>query len=213
MNILDHIYIAHWNKLSERKIILCEGLSSNGIFSVEWVENYEAEKLDVKDIENEYPFIFGTNPMGRLLKKSEISLVLKHCWIIKDAFENKYSSVLVLEDDALIPPDFMANLENYMSQLPDLWDIFWLGTCCNIHAQFVSGCNIYPGPRSRCTHAFVLNQSGIAKIVQSLYLVNDGADFFYNKLIESHDLLSFWAEPPLVYQNQQFKTTIQDSNI
>ena len=35
--------------------------------------------------------------------------------------------VLVFEDDAQIPPDFVERLEEWMCQLPDDWDMLLLG--------------------------------------------------------------------------------------
>ena len=95
---IDKVYITHWSKLTNRKDWLINHLSENNINSYTWVENYDKDNWNIEDIKIEYPSVFGLNPKSRNLKYSEISLVLKHCWIIKDAYQNGYDSILILEE-------------------------------------------------------------------------------------------------------------------
>jgi GR25 family glycosyltransferase involved in LPS biosynthesis len=140
---------------------------------------------------------------------SEISLLLKHCLIVKDAYENGYNSILVFEDDVVLEPNFTERLNNYISQLPQDWDSCWVGSCCGLHAPYIEGINVYKMDGSRCTHAFLLSKSGIYKIVNDMKFANDPADWYYNMLILKHNLNNYWFEPPLAYQNLKYKTTIQ----
>jgi GR25 family glycosyltransferase involved in LPS biosynthesis len=209
---VDKIYITHWSKLTSRKDWLISHLSEKNIHSYTWVENYDKDYWNIEDIMLDYPLVFGLNPKGRNLKYSEISLVLKHCWIIKDAFENKYDSVLILEDDAILEDDFISKFNRYKDQLPTDWDICWVGSCCNLHSKLVQDINVYRESTSRCTHTYMISMSCINKIIEYIKFVDDGADWYYNALIEKFNLNNYWFEPSLSSQNTMYETTIQNNN-
>jgi hypothetical protein len=58
----------------------------------------------------------------------------------------------------------------------------------------------------------MLSKSCINKIIESIKFVNDGADWYYNNLIESFNLNNYWFEPSLASQNTMYETTIQNNN-
>lgn len=208
---VNNIYICHWSKLTERKEWLINHLNENGITDYQWVENYDKETWSIDDIKSEYPVVFDPNPKGRLLKWSEVSLLLKHCWIIKDAHQNGYESIMVLEDDVVLEKDFINRFNKYKSQLPNDWDVCWIGSCCDLHAPYVNGLHIYRADGSRCTHAFILSKNCINKIINEVQYANDGADWYYNRLIEKYNLSNWWFEPSLASQNKNYQTTIQNN--
>lgn len=154
---IDKIYICHWNKLSNRKEKLIEQLDRLGILDYEWVESYDKDNWNLSEIAMQYTKIFEADDDGRLLKPSEISLLLKHCWILKDSYK-KYESILVLEDDVVLDDDFINKFNFYKNQLPIDWDLAWVGSCCDLHAELVNGINVYKNSGSRCTHAFIVSQ-------------------------------------------------------
>ena len=49
------------------------------------------------------------------------------------------------------------------------------------------------------------------KIIESIKFVNDGADWYYNNLIEKLNLNNYWFEPSLASQNIMYETTIQNN--
>lgn len=210
---VDKIYITHWSKLSDRKIKLINDLTNLGITDYTWVESYDKDTWNVDDIKKEYPFVFEYNStIKRNLRWSEISLVLKHVEIVKDILKNNYKSALILEDDVVFVDNFVEKYNQYLSALPEDWDACWVGTCCNIHAPYSQGQHLYKQKGSRCTHAYVISLSCAKKIQDELKNINDCADWFYNLVIDKYNLNNYWVEPPLVYQNMEFKTTIQTNN-
>ena len=196
---VDKVYITHWSKLTNRKEWLVNHLSEKNIDNYNWVENYDKDDWNIEDIKKDYTLVFDLNPKGRNLKYSEISLVLKHCWIIKDAFDNVYDY------------DFISKFNSYKNQLPSDWDICWVGSCCNLHSRLIPGINVYRENISRCTHAYMISKSCISKIIESIKFVNDGADWYYNGLIEKFNLNNYWFEPSLASQNTMYETTIQNN--
>jgi len=207
---IEKIYICHWNKLIERKKILIQSLDQIGLNKYEFVENYIAAELDEEEISKEYPFIFKPNQKNRYLRKSEISLALKHCWIVKDAFDKNYEDVLILEDDVKLEYDFIERFNYYKSQLPTDWDIAWIGGCCNLHSKnILPNINVYKENSSRCAHAFIISKIGLSKIKNHISDINEAIDWYYNTLILELELKNYWFEPILATQNNEFKSTVQ----
>jgi len=209
MNNIDNVYICHYTKLTDRKNILINHLSDLGIHNYEWVENYNTDNWDVEEIKKEYPNIFQIITHGKILPNSIVSLLLKHLWILKDIVKNQYKSVLVLEDDVVLCENFKEKLNLYMSQLPPDWDLGWVGTCCNLHAAMNGNTNVYRKEGSRCTHAFIINLKCAETLLPHINYPNNAADWYYNYLIEKHNLNNYWFEPPLAIQNKNFKTSLE----
>lgn len=206
---MEKIFVCHWKKLTERKKHVIGVLEEEKITEYEFVEDYDSDDWIVGDIEKEFPKIFDKNPKGRNLKNSEISLVLKHIKIIREVAE-KYNYALVLEDDVILCDNFKEEFESSFNDLPEDWDLAWVGTCCNLHSNPIDGKRVSRTTGSRCTHAYVISNSGANKILKELVNCNDGADFYYNYLIDKYSLNNYWFEPALAIQNSEFKTTIQN---
>lgn len=205
---VDQIYVCHWSKLRERKARLIEHLSKVGINDWRWVQCFDKEKWDLDQIKADYPTAFDRTTSNTFLNYSEISLVLKHCWAIKDAYEQGYESFLMLEDDVQLHPDFVNLFNNFKAQLPEDWDLAWVGSCCGLHARTVPNQNVYRVDGSRCTHAFIVSKGCINKIVDTIYNVNDAADHYFNYLIKEFQLNNYWFEPSLADQNETYNTSV-----
>lgn len=203
------IFICHWKKLQKRKEFLLEILQNHQINNYEFVIDYDVDNWNIDEIQKEFPRIFGFNPSGRKLKYSEISLSLKHIKIIKEVAQSS-DYALVLEDDVILCDNFKEEFLKSFNQLPENWDLAWVGTCCNLHAQPLPGKRISKTYGSRCTHAYIISSQCAKKILDELKYCNNGADFYYNYLIQKYQLNNYWFEPALVIQNPNFETTIQN---
>ena len=208
--MIDKIFICHWDKLTDRKEELIKVLSEENIFDYEFVCDYDKDTWSEEEIKYDFPKIFKVvEGYGRKLKSSEISLSLKHVKIIREVAE-KYEYALVLEDDVILCDNFVEEFLESHNQLPDDWDIAWVGTCCGLHAPTSEGKRVYRVNGSRCTHAYAISNIGAKKVLSELKYCNTGADFFFNLLIEKFNLNNYWFEPALAIQSPEFKTTIQN---
>jgi GR25 family glycosyltransferase involved in LPS biosynthesis len=205
---VDKIYICHYSKLEDRKQTLTNHLLQNKIFDYEWVELFDINTWDIENIKLKYPNIFNLNPKGNFLKKTEISLLLKHAWIIEKIYENNYLNTLILEDDVILEENFVEKFNLYISNLPPDWDMCWIGSCCGLHAKNTNNSFIYEADGSRCTHAYIISYNCVLKIKDDLKNANDAIDWFYNFLIQSKKLKNYWVEPPLAYQSQDFTSSL-----
>ena len=212
---VDKIYVCHWNKLTHRKEILGRCITDLKLVDkTEWVELYDKDSWCKQELMQKYPKLFGYNPKGRKINLSEISLALKHIHIIHEVITHKYSNVLVLEDDVVMVDGFIEKFNKYFSQLPSDYDLAWVGTCCELYSKDIEpGVNVYKHESSsRCTHCYIMSYTGAMKMVEQFGDINDAIDWYFNSLIINTPLNNFWFEPPLAYQNINFKTTIQGIN-
>ncbi|NDB28810.1 hypothetical protein EB151_04580, partial [archaeon] len=142
-------------------------------------------------------------------QNSERSLVLKHVSILKDVVKNNYESVLILEDDVTLCDGFVEYCNMFMEQLPNDWDVAWVGSCLNLHEPSVDGKYVYKTDRgSRCTHAFLVSGRMAKKVIDVISDVYLPADHFYNYLIREHNLNNYWFEPSLAIQSLEFSSAI-----
>jgi len=208
--MIDKIFICHWDKLTDRKEKLIKVLSEENIFDYEFVCDYDKDTWSEEEIKYDFPKIFEVvEGYGRKLKSSEISLSLKHIKIIREVAE-KYEYALVLEDDVILCDNFVEEFLESHNELPDNWDIAWVGTCCGLHAPTSEDKRVYRVNGSRCTHAYAISNIGAKKVLSELKYCNTGADFFFNLLIEKFNLNNYWFEPALAIQSPEFTTTIQN---
>ena len=203
MNInVDKIYVCHYKKLIERKKSIIDQLNYFNMDNYEFVENYDKDVWDESSILIKYPNI---NKPQNNMTPGEKSLALKHVWIIQDMHEKNYSSVLVLEDDAILCDNFVNYFNFYKSQLPEDWDIGWVGSCFNLREPQKPNINVYKTDRgSRCTHAFCLSKNFAQKVHQEVVNVNRPSDHYYNHLVKSFNLNNYWFQPPLALQSLEF---------
>ena len=211
---VDKVYICHYKKLTERKKSVLSQFKEESIYNYQFVESYDKDEWDKGEIEKEYPNIFkhwqtGISSYNENSQNSERSLALKHAFILKDIYEREYDSALILEDDAVLCDDFVKYCNLFISQLPDDWDIVWVGSCFNLHEPQQDGKFVYKTDRgSRCTHAFMVSKSMVSKVIDSIFEINRPSDHFYNDLIKEYNLNNYWFEPSLSTQSLEYASSL-----
>lgn len=214
---VDNVYICHYKKLKDRKKSILDQFKEERIYRYQFIENFDKNEWNVEEIEREYPKVFkewkkGLDYYDEDSQNSERSLALKHAFILKDIFNNQYKSSLILEDDVTLCDDFINYCNLFMMQLPDNWDIAWVGSCLNLHEPSIEGKYVYKTTRgSRCTHAFLVSKSMVDKVINYIPELNLPADHFYNYLIEKFNLNNYWFEPSLAIQSLEFCSSISGS--
>jgi GR25 family glycosyltransferase involved in LPS biosynthesis len=207
---VDKIYICHYNKLIERKKSITDQLNYFKLNDYQFVETFDKESLETDEIINNFPKI---NNIENNMTPGEKSLALKHAWIVKDFYNKGYSSALVLEDDAILCDNFIEYFNTYKKQLPEDWDIGWVGSCFNLREPQILNCNIYKTDRgSRCTHAFCISKNFAKKVQNEISNINRPSDHYYNFLVKEFSLNNYWFQPPLALQSLDFCSALNENS-
>lgn len=193
------IFILHHLPAVERKIKLQEDLKIfENRYPIEWVEKF-------------LPSEIGAD-FNYFIKRSELSLSLKHQYALQQIVQNNIQYGIIFEDD--VDLQSVHNVQKFLEQgITELEDsqgnILWVGDVwvgkyviphdkrvANKISYFSSDCY------SRCTHAYIINQQG-ASLVLNNYHYNQPIDHLYNEIIRNKIILSGWTEPGLVQKTAE----------
>lgn len=208
MNKIDKYYMCHYSKLTDRKEYV-ENVVLKYNIDLHWVLEYDKEQINENELSKNFPYLFSDN-FGRKLSLAEISLVMKHYFVLLDVIKNNYKNVVVFEDDIILVDDFDNKLKKYINQLPENYDFLWIGVCCDLHTEQTNpDVNVYFNTHgSRCTHAYVISNDACRKLVDFFPNIHQPIDWFFNTSIRELGLNNYWAEPALSTQDLSFDSSI-----
>ena len=208
MKKIDQYYMCHYQKLTERRSYV-EKVVYKYKIQLNWILDYDKEVIDELELAKKFPNLFS-DKNGQKLSRAEISLVMKHYTAFQDVLKNTHQNVVVFEDDIILCDDFDIKLNRYINQLPDNYDILWIGTCCNLHVtQSDPNLNVYLHRHgSRCTHAYVISYQGCKKLVDYFHTIYQPIDWFFNTAVKELNMNNYWAEPSLSIQDLSFESAI-----
>lgn len=195
------IYIIHYTPYTYRKESICRQLKDDDLY---FIEKYDREHL--------------TNiSMYRNMKLTNISVVEKHieAWrlIFQSTDPSNYN--LILEDDAILADTFKQTLQLYIQQIPDTYDMVFLGDGCDLHIPHnlrIGSSNIFlkgnePSDwggdgATRCTDSYLISKKCCAKLLDIVYKkpISLPIDFLLNSFCRELALEVYWAEPTIVTQ-------------
>jgi glycosyl transferase, family 25 len=147
------------------------------------------------------------------MKMGEIACSLGHKLIYEDIIKNKYSKVLVLEDDVLFNEDGLTNLATIIEQLQDTkWDLVyfdynkndtkkWFHSFKQILYHIQSKFGLLKWNHTMINHLFAQPFSNNLKIAgyhdyTSAYAINNQAA---QKLLQIHSPINFPADHALAF--------------
>ena len=113
------------------------------------------------------------------------------------------NNLLVLEDDVIIPIDFKSKFNKYLNQLPEDWDILYLGSS-NIYGKKISENLLKPvdvtdskATYNTGTYAMLINKSFVKKLISVNIPIRDNIDqTIKNNLFKCSNI--FICNPPLI---------------
>ena len=203
------VYVIHYKKLIERK----ENIIKQ--FKIHNITNYEFIEIDRDELEKENITIFEKN-----YSKSQIAISLSHFYAYNKIIENNYNFGLIFEDDVIFSNDFINKLNVYLSQLPEDYDMLFIGNGCNLHIQnnklipnkFIYEKNLEPtkwggNGATRCVDSYIVNKKCAIKLCEYIknikYKINQPIDWWLNKALRDNKFKIYWAEPTIVSQGTQ----------
>jgi GR25 family glycosyltransferase involved in LPS biosynthesis len=206
------IFVLHYSKLVERKQNILQQFSTQNITNYEFIELFDKDVLTNEDKKLFIPDF----------KPSLMSLVLKHFYVYKEIAE-KYHQALILEDDVILSNNFTTILNHYLCQLPNDYDMLFIGNGCNLHIdsklikpnqniylkdkQQVFGFGHQVNATTRCTDSYIVSNKCAKQLCNYIanlqYKINLPSDWWIN-LADTHNNFNiYWAEPTIVVQGSE----------
>jgi glycosyl transferase, family 25 len=209
------IFVIHYAKLVERRKNMVRQLLINDL-EAEFVTQYDKDKLSNID----------KNKFTSKCSYPAISLALKHLFCYRE-INDKYDYALVLEDDAIFNNKFKEKIHYYISQLPNEWDMLFIGDGCNLHIPYDivrnSNMNVFKkcleptlwggNGATRCTDSYLISKKCAAKIIEFFdhTTIDNAIDWWLNDVCRKYNFNVYWAEPTIVSQgseNGMYKSTL-----
>lgn len=202
-------FIVHYSPLVERKKFMLEQLNKYELDNT-FIEQYDRNNLLDEDVK-----IFHKD-----LDRFHCAINLSHFFAYKQVLNNDKKYNLIFEDDVILSDNFKEKLGNALNQLPDDYDMLFIGDGCNlhIHHSFIKeGQLIYEKKyepkrkrwgQTRCTDSYFVSKKGASKILDYISKIKDGElnleiDWFLNDVCRNLKLKVYWLEPTIVTQGTQ----------
>ena len=208
-------YVAHYNKLTDRKANIEKLFKLASYPDYQFVTNEPpkefidefystSEELWHKRVSQ---LNYGGPINFKKLSKAEISLLYKHYVILNEIIDND-DEALILEDDVIFSTSFAQELKDVLNDVPDDWDFVFLGSGCDLRVpkeNLIENklCYLKTHPASKCTDSFLITKAAAQKILSSLMPFVLPIDFELNYHMFLHDMKAYWVEPPIIKQGSQ----------
>eukprot|EP00443_Scrippsiella_acuminata_P015749 CAMPEP_0115295842 /NCGR_PEP_ID=MMETSP0270-20121206/66927_1 /TAXON_ID=71861 /ORGANISM="Scrippsiella trochoidea, Strain CCMP3099" /LENGTH=455 /DNA_ID=CAMNT_0002713453 /DNA_START=60 /DNA_END=1427 /DNA_ORIENTATION=- len=180
------VWVINLDKSTDRWHKCSTGLASRGVDSVERFPATYGKELSEEELMEQATFGCRT-----FCTPGMIGCFLSHRRIWERVVAENQPAVVVLEDDAIVFPNFNSNLRGLLDELPEDWDVCLLGAVgcvargrealhMKLFALGVGGWRASPG-RTRSvsprlfvpfkpagTHAYIVSRQGAAKLLERL---------------------------------------------
>lgn len=131
-DFFDHIYVISLKKSIKRHNLFKQVLQGIN-YEIFW--GVDGRELNLEEIKLEGLYDSELTqkkvPIGKDLTPGEIGCALSHLGVYKDILANGYQKALILEDDIAVATDAAEALSQSLSELPDQWDLLYLGYLYN----------------------------------------------------------------------------------
>ena len=207
------IWVIHYTKLINRKQHLKPILDNLG-FKYTFIEVYDKEDLNQIDLKK-----FSLNMQKQL---NVLSLFKKHIYTFQEILNSEYKYNLIFEDDVILNKHFTIYLEKALTQLPDNFDMLFIGDGCNIHIhptfiekdKYIYKKDVKPNKIGKkwggigsvkCTDSFLINKKTCLKLLDyyNKNIVYNPIDHWLNTVNIDLNLNIYWMEPTIVSQGSQ----------
>lgn len=122
-----------------------------------------------------------------------VGLILSNIEIIKEAKNNNYKSILILEDDCHFTNEVL-NINSYFDALPDDWDMLYVGGNHNTHMGYLPPKQINEKivklHNTFTTHFVAINQNMYDVILKRLSKFSNPIDVIYTEIQKSYNVYS-----------------------
>jgi glycosyl transferase family 25 len=205
-------YVINLDRNTERYKLFMENYNNimpeNGIERISAVEGNSLSYKELEDVVSSEVLngIRHIDSTGQRLSDKQLTRGMIGCYLshikIYEMNVNHSDIVLVFEDDAKFDiniNDFIKNLK----ELPDNWDIILLGTVQKFSYSIYSD-SFYNVYEFWGTQGYIINNSGMKKMLQYYKPINVQIDFKMGELCKNKILNVYAYKDNIVYQSSQY---------
>lgn len=136
---------------------------------VDKVSGIHAEQMGLRTV---HPYEIDHPGSGYIIPIKHVGLCLSHIMVWQICKRLPDSEFLILEDDCRFIPSWREYLRGAKEYLPVDWDMLLVGSCnCGRATGGPNkrhiGKNLYQVKWPMCTHAYIVNQRGIQKLLET----------------------------------------------
>ncbi|CAB4158047.1 Glycosyl transferase, family 25 [uncultured Caudovirales phage] len=190
-DFFDQIYYINLNSRPDRLSSIKEQLEMNNV-TAKRVAGIQ-QKFSVK----------------KKINNAELGLILTQKLILIDAIRNNYKSILILEDDAIFCTDFIYHFDAAVAELPDDWDLFYLGGQYWLAFPEKFSKHVSIANRILGSHALGIKSTVFETMLNISNFSEAGDQTFADK---QKDLKSYITKKTLIDQKDGITSDIQKTN-
>jgi len=139
----------------------------------------------------------------------QISCTIKHYLALKDIVEKNLPYAVIMEDNVAFKSNVPDVLKKYIDQLPSDWDtLFDSDWTTYIEGAVTPDCLVYKKSNektnqchggSKLANFILVSQKGAKTMYDNFLPFNHVSDWYYNYLLKTYNLNSYWSEPANTY--------------
>jgi GR25 family glycosyltransferase involved in LPS biosynthesis len=139
------------------------------------------------------------------LTMGAIGCYLSHVKVWEHILKHDNDVVLVLEDDAKLPENFLSEVNENVKYIPNDWDIILLGYLCKKCYEFQKYKEV---ERFQLTHAYLIKKTAIVKMMNSntLFPITQQIDALMSEL---SSIINIYSLKKKIVPQFQSRTDIQ----
>lgn len=136
-------------------------------------------------------------------KRGFLGCYISHWNTLKILQDTEGDYFLIAEDDCIFEDGFRNKLREYYEQLPDNWDMLYLGGSINTPGSFEEfSVNLCRARNVYCTHAYIIRKESIPGLIEHVESRKWKIDILYAEYQKTHNC--FITVPELAWQQAGF---------
>jgi glycosyl transferase family 25 len=217
---VDNIYLINMDKDTEKLNNVTKECKKFNI-NFERLSGVNPLKLSEEELDK-----YVTKICQNICPNGLIGCAISHMKIYEDALKNNYKNILVLEDDVYFTDDLYEVLDKAMSELPEDYDILYLGCVglcdkkqvynmdlylifhllfkllCKSKKQITNNKYIHVPKFPLSTHAMIISNKGCKKLLNVIGKISNHIDFTIAS--KSNELKIYAIEKKIAYQKWEY---------
>ena len=150
----------------------------------------------------------GKKPDSKYLTRGMLGCYLSHINIYKQFLETKGDYCMIFEDDAIFDDDLNKNIQHYMNNIPDDWDVILMGYVYILKSETVNS-HINKILEFWGTQGYIIRRNGIEKILKYKNIPIDNQIDYNMSELAKENILRIYAPIESCVKQGPYSTDVQ----